>query len=67
MDNKIRELKLDEVKAVAGGVTALSTLSVKPMSATISTSSLAIKPMSTTLSASSLLVRPVSTVSTLSI
>jgi hypothetical protein len=59
MDNKIRELKLDEIKAVAGGAAALSTFS-----ATLSTSSLLIKPVSTTVSTSSLLVRPVSATST---
>jgi hypothetical protein len=47
MDKKIRELKLDEVKAVAGGATALSTTYVKPVSTTtVSASSLLIKPIS---------------------
>ncbi len=46
MDKKIRELKLDEVKAVAGGATAQATAYVRPtMTATVSASSLQIKPI----------------------
>lgn len=47
MDKKIRELKLDEVKAVAGGASALSTSYIKPATTTVSASSLLIKPVST--------------------
>jgi hypothetical protein len=48
MDKKIRELKLDEVKAVAGGAYAatLSTSYIKPTT-TFSASSQLIKPTST--------------------
>ena len=48
MDKKIRELKLDEVKAVAGGASTLSTSYIKPATTTtVSASSLLIKSTST--------------------